>query len=130
MNSPRLDAIGIVVRDLRAALAFYRLLGLTLAEPAEGEDHVEATTPGGVRVMFDTVEMAKSLDPSWEEPHGRRMGLAFHCGDAAGVDAAYAAVTAAGYAGVRPPWDAFWGQRYAQVRDPDDNHVDLFAPLG
>ena len=28
-----------------------------------------------------------------------------------------------------PPWDAFWGQRYAQVKDPDGNVVDLFAPL-
>ena len=34
--------------------------------------------------------------------------------------------------GARPhkePWDAFWGQRYAQIHDPDGNVVDLFAPL-
>jgi uncharacterized glyoxalase superfamily protein PhnB len=27
------------------------------------------------------------------------------------------------------PWDADWGQRYAQVKDPDGNSVDLFAAL-
>ncbi len=27
------------------------------------------------------------------------------------------------------PWDAFWGQRYASVLDPDGNAVDLFAAL-
>ncbi len=27
------------------------------------------------------------------------------------------------------PWDAFWGQRYAQALDPDGNTVDLFRPL-
>jgi hypothetical protein len=27
------------------------------------------------------------------------------------------------------PWDAFWGQRYAVVHDPDGNGVDLLAPL-
>ncbi|MFL6036949.1 MAG: glyoxalase, partial [Gaiellaceae bacterium] len=27
------------------------------------------------------------------------------------------------------PFDAFWGQRYATVVDPDGNAVDLFAPL-
>jgi uncharacterized glyoxalase superfamily protein PhnB len=27
------------------------------------------------------------------------------------------------------PWDAFWGQRYATVLDPDGNSVDLFAAL-
>jgi uncharacterized glyoxalase superfamily protein PhnB len=27
------------------------------------------------------------------------------------------------------PWDAFWGMRYAVVKDPDGNAVDLFAAL-
>jgi uncharacterized glyoxalase superfamily protein PhnB len=31
---------------------------------------------------------------------------------------------------LRSPFDAFWGQRYATVLDPDGNTVDLFAPLG
>lgn len=129
MSTPRLDAIGIVVRDMNEALRFYRLLGLALPEDAQGEDHVEAATPGGLRVMFDALTLVKSFNPDWHEPVGHRMGLAFHCGDAAGVDATWAAVTAAGFEGVKRPWDAFWGQRYAQVRDPDGNVVDLFAPL-
>ena len=33
-----------------------------------------------------------------------------------------------GYDGYKKPWDAFWGQRYAVVHDPDGNAVDLFAP--
>jgi hypothetical protein len=31
--------------------------------------------------------------------------------------------------GWRDPWDSYWGQRYAFLRDPDGNRVDLFAPL-
>jgi uncharacterized glyoxalase superfamily protein PhnB len=27
------------------------------------------------------------------------------------------------------PWDAFWGQRYALLRDPDGVEVNLYAPL-
>lgn len=127
----RLDAIGLVVRDLRASLRFYRLLGLDLPEDPAGEDHIEATTAGGVRVMFDTVDMVRSLMPEWTPPQGgHRLGLAFHCENPAGVDATYERLTAAGYEGAKAPWDAFWGQRYAQVRDPDGNPVDLFAPLG
>lgn len=114
---------------MNAALRFYRLLGLALPEDAAGEDHVEATTAGGVRVMFDALSLVKSFNPDWREPVGHRMGMAFHCGDTAGVDATFARVTAAGFEGVKAPWDAFWGQRYAQVRDPDGNVVDLFAPL-
>lgn len=25
------------------------------------------------------------------------------------------------------PWDAFWGQRYATVKDPDAYQIDIFA---
>jgi len=45
------------------------------------------------------------------------------------VDAAFADLTGAGYEAHLEPWDAFWGMRYASVRDPDGNPVDLFAPL-
>jgi hypothetical protein len=27
------------------------------------------------------------------------------------------------------PWDAVWGMRYAEVKDPDGNVVDVFADL-
>ena len=46
----RLDLVGIVTRDMRASLAFYRRLGLDVPEGAEDEPHAEATTPGGLRV--------------------------------------------------------------------------------
>jgi uncharacterized glyoxalase superfamily protein PhnB len=106
------------------------LLGLELPEDPGGEDHVEAMLPGGIRVMFDSVALVRALSPEWSEPTGEhRVGLAFHCGDAADVDAMYSKLTSAGYEGARSPCDAFCGQRYAQVRDPDGNPFDLFASL-
>ncbi len=71
--------------------------------------------------------MIKSFNPDWIEPTGHRMGLAFKCENAAEVDALYQRVPAKGYRSHKEPWDAFWGQRYAVVLDPDDNPVDLFA---
>ena len=47
----------------------------------------------------------------------------------AAVDAIYAEVTAAGYAGRQPPYDAFWGSRYAVVEDPDGHQVGLMSPI-
>ncbi len=38
-------------------------------------------------------------------------------------------LVADGYENHLDPFDAFWGQRYASVRDPDGNAVDLFAAL-
>ena len=57
------------------------------------------------------------------------MTLAFECADASDVNATYARLVDAGFRSKKEPYDAFWGQRYANVIDPDGNVVDLFAPL-
>jgi catechol 2,3-dioxygenase-like lactoylglutathione lyase family enzyme len=126
---PRLDLIGIIVQDMAAALAFYRRLGFDIPPEADSEGHVEAVA-GGLRVAWDTVEVVHSFDPDWTPPvGGQRLGLAFLCDSAGEVDEIYAELVADGYQSRLEPWDAFWGQRYAVVRDPDGNPVDLFAPL-
>ena len=124
---PALAAIGIVSKDLKESVRFYRLLGLSFPDP-DG-DHVEARLPSGIRLMLDTLELIKQLEPDWTEPRGHRMGLAFECSSPGDVDVNYLRVTQAGFRSKKEPWDAFWGQRYAQVIDPDDNVVDLFAQL-
>ena len=126
---PRLDAIGITTADMAASCRFYALLGVPVGMPTADEDHFEATLPSGVRLMWDSVELMKQIDPDWQPPTGQRLGLAFHCGTAPGVDSTYAAVVAAGFSSKTEPWDAFWGQRYAYVIDPDGNEISLFAPL-
>jgi len=123
------DMIGIVVRDMRAALEFYRALGLDIPPDAEKEDHVQITTSNGYRLSWDTETLVKSFNPEWSAPNGSRIGIAFLCENAAEVDALYGRLTAKGYRGHKAPWDAFWGQRYAQLFDPDGNVIDLFAPL-
>ncbi len=127
----RFDLIGLVVDDMARSLAFYRKLGLEIADDVDAEDHVEAALPGGLRMAWDTVETIKSFDPTWTPPTGggHRIGLAFLCADPAEVDRIYADLVSAGYEGHLEPWDAFWRQRYATVRDPDGNGVDLFARL-
>ncbi|MFI5619436.1 VOC family protein [Streptomyces sp. NPDC051567] len=129
--TPRLDMIGLVVSDMAASLAFYRRLGLDVPAGSDGLPHVEAALPGGLRIAWDTEETIRSIDPSWSPPTGEsRRELAFHCGSPAGVDAVYAELTGAGHPGHLKPWDAFWGQRYAVVLDPDGCGVSLFAPAG
>jgi catechol 2,3-dioxygenase-like lactoylglutathione lyase family enzyme len=127
--TPRIDLIGIVVKDMAASLAFYRRLGLDFPAGAESEPHVEVTLPGGVRLAWDTEETIRSFDPDWTPAEGSgRIGVAFLCADPAEVDSTYDALVAAGYNGHLKPWDAFGGQRYASLHDPDGNSVDLFAP--
>ncbi|GAA3932774.1 VOC family protein [Streptomyces gulbargensis] len=130
MNTPRLDLIGLVVSDMAASLAFYRRLGLDVPEGAESAPHVEVGLAGGLRVAWDTEETVRAFDPGWSRPTGgHRVELAFRCGTPGEVDALYAELTGAGYGGHLEPWDAFWGQRYAVVLDPDGAGVSLFADL-
>lgn len=123
----RPDMIGIVVRDMPAALRFYRLLGLPIPEGADAEAHVDVVTPNGYRIGWDTEALMRSIYPDWAEPVGQRVTLAYKCDSPQEVDALYATVVHHGYQGYKEPWDAFWGQRYAVVTDPDGTLIDLFA---
>lgn len=126
----RLAALGVVAQDIARSVRFYRELGVDVADPASaGDDHHEATLPNGLRLMWDTVEMMRKLDPEWTQPQGHPIALAFECDSPDEVNETYARVTQAGFQGKTEPFDAFWGQRYATLLDPDGNAVDLFASL-
>ena len=125
---PQLNAVGIVSSDMAESIRFYRLLGFDVPETPD-EGHVDAFLPSGVRFMLDSEETVKSFRPDWERATGNQVGLALECGSPAEVDEVYARAVAAGFHGEKEPWDAFWGQRYAQLADPDGVPVDLYAAL-
>jgi catechol 2,3-dioxygenase-like lactoylglutathione lyase family enzyme len=125
---PLLNAIGIVVSDMARSIHFYRLLGLDVPETPD-EGHIDTFLPNGVRFMLDSEEVVKSFRPDWTRETGNQLALAFECESPTQVDEVYAQVTAAGFHGEKEPWDAVWGQRYAQVQDPDGVSVDLYAAL-
>ena len=125
---PELNAIGIVVSDMARSIGFYRLLGLDVPETPD-EGHVDTFLPNGVRFMLDSEDTVLSFRPEWSRAAGNQLALAFECGSPDEVDAVYQRVTAAGFHGEKEPWDAVWGQRYAQLQDPDGVPVDLYASL-
>ena len=127
---PKLDLVGIVVKDMAKALAFYRQLGLDIPAEMDSEGHVEVKLANGLRLAWDTQEVIRSFDSDWQPASGGHgMGLAFLCDSPADVDTTFQRITGMGYEVHKDPFDAFWGQRYAQVKDPDGNVIDLFAPL-
>lgn len=128
--TPQLDVFAVIVSDMAASVAFYRRLGLEFPEGAEHSPHAEAPLPGGLRFALDTEATIASFHPDFRPPSGAgRGGLAFRCADPAAVDTLHADLVAAGYHSELDPWDAFWGQRYAVIADPDGFGVDLYAPL-
>ncbi len=127
--TPTFSVIGLVSADLARTFAFYRRLGLDIPEEAAAQPHVEVTLPGGLRLAFDTVATIRSFDPDFVHTTGGGPSLAFDCGMPDGVDSTYADLLTVGGTSTLAPFDAFWGQRYATLTDPDGNHVDLFAAL-
>ena len=125
-----LNYVSFIVSDMQKSLEFYRLLGLPIPEDVDAtQDHVEIEQDG-VRIAWETQEMIQGIDPDWKPTsQPGRVGFALQAISPAEVDAAVNRIQQAGYAVKTQPWDAFWGQRYATVTDPDDVSVDVFAWL-
>lgn len=124
-----LSVVSIVVSNMAASIGFYSDLGLTLSGGGPDDDHSDFAGDG-VRVMLDTESLMCKLHPEWVRPTGgHAMALAFECESPEAVDRTFESFVKAGHVSVQVPWDAFWGQRYATVADPDGNPVDLFCAL-
>src|SRR5262245_18572565 len=135
-QQPTLDLLDFVARDMDATLAFYRRLGLeipdaTVWRTASGAHHVDVDLPNGFHLHFDSMALAKSFNRGWpaQTDAATRPIIGFSLPSREAVDALYADLVAAGYAGRQPPYDAFWGARYAVIEDPDGNHVGLMSPV-
>ena len=57
------------------------------------------------------------------------MNLQFEVTKPEEVDHIYQNLLDAGYQSYAAPWDAFWGQRFARVQDPDGRIVNIYANL-
>lgn len=124
---PRLDAVAVSTTDMARTVAFYELLGFTFPKWSADDKHVEPTAQEGEpRLMIDTAELMEQLTGARPTPPNHA-SFALLCDTPAEVDAIADALKAAGHQMTVEPWDAFWGQRYATVKDPDGYQIDLFA---
>jgi uncharacterized glyoxalase superfamily protein PhnB len=126
-GDPVLNQLNLVVRDVDAAVTFYRRLGLPIdAEP--GAEHVAVRMPG-IALEIDTANFVAQWDSGFGGATGGSTVIGFELPSREAVDTTYGDLVAAGYAGHQPPYDAFWGARYASVDDPDGNPVGLMSPI-
>lgn len=130
-DAPDLHMLNLVVGDMATSLDFYRRLGLGMpTSDGEPGPHVQIRMPGGFSLELDTAESARIWHAGWRaDPASVGVVLGFALPDSRSVDDRYAELTAAGYVGRQPPFDAFWGARYAIVADPDGNDVGLMSPI-
>lgn len=122
-----LSAIGIVTKDLERSKEFYELFGFQFESFGEG-NHLEANN-GNVKIMLDSVELAKKLNPNFEFSNNSIINLCFEFSTAEELIKKYDQVLAKGFSFEKAPFDAFWRQKYAVVLDPSGNKVDFYCDL-
>ena len=132
-DRPVLNQLNIVASDFEATLAFYRCLGLDVRDGPTSPNsirHAEVTLANGFVLEFDDAALARVYNAAWRRREGSSRALiGFSVQTREAVDRRYAALITAGYEGRQPPYDAFWGARYAVVADPDGNDVGIMSPL-
>jgi uncharacterized glyoxalase superfamily protein PhnB len=130
-GQPDLHMLNVVVCDMAASLDFYRRVGVAVPEEVDpGGVHVALRMPGGLSLELDTAESARLWHAGWRaEPASVDVVIGFALPTREAVDERYAELTGSGYSGRQPPFDAFWGARYAIVADPDGNDVGLMSPI-
>ncbi len=135
MTSPALDQINLVVRDMDAALEFYRAVGFdippeTVWRTASGAHHARVVMANGFELEFDSPALAGAYNRGFRETSAAASGrcvLGMKLATRDAVDRTCEKLAQLGHEVSQPPYDTFWGARYAIVLDPDGNAVGLMS---
>lgn len=130
--SPVLNQLNLVANEFDRTVEFYRKLGIEITEAPpspEGIRHARAKLPDGFLLEIDNGTLARFYNAAWREAQEReRVVIGFRLPARDEVDRRYNELLSSGYTGLQPPYDAFWGQRYAIVADPDGRDIGLMSP--
>src|SRR6185437_2881487 len=111
--------LGLIVRDMKASVEFYRHLGLAIPEGSEEKTFVEVKMTG--------MSFFLNSKPSWDPNYGERAEtpitaagsfgqvLEFNLKEHSAVDAMYAKLVQLGYRGYREPYAVSSDTRFALV---------------
>ena len=125
----QVNQVNIVVPEVSAAVEFFQAFGLAVPTTLDTwmpHHRTIASTLDGFDADVDSTVFARQWDRALPEGWtGVVLGVRVPTRD--DVDQLYARVTAAGFIG-QPPYDAFWGARYAVVHGPGDLVVGIMSP--
>lgn len=129
----KIDQVNIVSSDLDATLKFYRLLGVPMRDPIRSPSghafHINSVDEGGALLEADSDPFARMWNQGWKDAPdlAGRVVIGLRTSGRAEVDRLHDEAVAAGNPSLQPPFDAFWGARYAIIEDPDGIAVGIMS---
>ena len=132
MASLEFDQVNIVLPDVVGAARFLRTLGAEVPEIADewaewAAHHIGFPAAAeGFDADLDSPAYASHWGGLPEDFVGVVVNL--RAEDRRAVDAAFERAVALGAEGLRGPYDAFWGARYAVVRGPGPIVIGIMSP--
>lgn len=123
-----LNKVAVASSDLAKTIKFYKILGFQFPELMPADRHIESEKGAGATLMIDTMDLIEEI--SGERPvAGSHSSFAILYSNKQEIDDIVAKLTLEGFDITKEPWEAFWGQYYAIVSDPDGYKVDLYVNL-
>jgi catechol 2,3-dioxygenase-like lactoylglutathione lyase family enzyme len=128
----RLDQLNLIVNDVPASRAFYARLGVGPGDDSDerwARHHVgaEHTEDIPLDIDLDSTTFAPKWNQGW--PGGSGVVLGFKVESRDEVDELVAELVGVGATVQQPPFDAFWGARYAVISDPEGLAVGIMSPV-
>lgn len=138
MGAPRIDQINLVVDDVDAFAQFLARLGIELPAAPPGWDARHRTIPTATSLSGsqDQVEPAFGIDldsgdfaHQWGglDPSFTGVVVNLKVDERTEVDRLHELAISVGGRSVRPPYDAFWGSRFALVEAPGPVAVGIMS---
>ena len=121
-----LRGLHLFARDVRATVAFYELCGLEFESTSDDFARVRSDRAA---LEIGSYRLTRGYDSGFRAQPGGSTALQIGVESREAVDAIHAKLVAAGHPSHLQPFDAFWGARYAEVRDPDGNLVGFQSPI-
>lgn len=124
----KLNAVAVSSSDMSKSVEFYTLLGFDFDDVDTSQDHVEPKPIDGMRLMIDSHSLVKDIIGEDPTP-SNHSSFALEFDSPEEIDEIASQLQDAGFTIIKAPWQAFWGQYYCIVADPDGYKVDLYCAL-
>lgn len=125
----KINAVGVTTSNFLKTIQFYEILGFKFPDRKKDEGHLESIpVDGSAKLMIDTQAIVKNILGENPKP-GNHSVFAIEYKSPLEIDEVVNNLHSLDFKIVKEPCDAFWGQRYSVVEDPDGYKVDLYCPL-